>query len=280
MMHSIYINTGDTDDASSLAMSVNTYDKWRIVPTSRPVVNPPAYKKKTLDIPGASGSLDISEALTGYPVFENRTGSWEFVVLNDWDGVDNYQWARVYESIMSIVHGKECTVILEDDFEYWYRGRLTVNQWKSDKDHSLITIDYEFQPYKYSILSSIQADWLWDTFYFGLAENKETHIDGDTIVPSKFYNVTVHSTGTIVDAKNKMLGDAPFCPAFDISNCPGTIEVSVTYTDHSKDEEVTITKNFGNGLHYIYEVTLYNTDVMFKFKGSGFVSIIFNRGYL
>lgn len=279
-MHSIYIDNGVIDEDTHLPSSVNTYEKWHIVPTSRPLVNPPAYKKKTLDIPGASGSLDISEALTGFPVFENRTGSWEFVVLNEWDGVDNYQWERIYESIMSFVHGKMCTVTLEDDFEYYYVGRLTVNSWNSDKDHSRITIDYDFQPYKYSILSSIEADWLWDPFKFGAPENGEVHVDGDTIVPSKFYNITVNSSGVIVDAQHKLLGDAPFCPEFIVTGSTG-MDVSVTYYDHLTNKEITAKRtNVQNGTTRLYEVTLYHTKADFSFKGNGFVSILFHRGYL
>ena len=56
----------------------NTWDDWRLVPASRPLFNPPAQKVKTLDIPGGDGVIDLSQALTGYPVYQNRTGSIEF----------------------------------------------------------------------------------------------------------------------------------------------------------------------------------------------------------
>lgn len=58
-------------------------DDWRLVPASRPLFNPPAQKVKTLDIPGGDGVIDLSQALTGYPVYQNRTGSIEFIVMND-----------------------------------------------------------------------------------------------------------------------------------------------------------------------------------------------------
>lgn len=55
----------------------NTWDDWHIVPSSRPVIKPPTKKTNYLDIPGADGNLDLSEALTGYPVYNNREGSIE-----------------------------------------------------------------------------------------------------------------------------------------------------------------------------------------------------------
>ena len=150
MYHSI--NFGDA----------NTYDDWLIVPSSRPVFSPPSQKTQVLDIPGANGSLDISTSLTGYPVYENRTGSTEFLVLNDYAG---YDWSMVYSTIMSYLHGKTMKAVLEDDPGYYYQGRYTVNQWKSEKDWSRITIDYDVNPFKWELMNSLD-EWLWDPFNF------------------------------------------------------------------------------------------------------------------
>ena len=51
----------------------NTFDDWHLIPTSRPVIAPPPFRSHTEDIPGGFGSLDLSEALTGYPLNDNRT---------------------------------------------------------------------------------------------------------------------------------------------------------------------------------------------------------------
>lgn len=106
----------------------NTWDDWRLVPASRPLFNPPAQKVKTLDIPGGDGVIDLSQALTGYPVYQNRTGSIEFIVMNDFK-----PWHMAYSDIMDYLHGQTMRAILEDDPEYFYEGRFTVNAWKSEK---------------------------------------------------------------------------------------------------------------------------------------------------
>ena len=62
----------------------NTWDDWKLVPSNRPVIDPPTQKTNYIDIPGADGSLDISTALTGYPVYNDRVGSIEFIVMNDY----------------------------------------------------------------------------------------------------------------------------------------------------------------------------------------------------
>lgn len=117
-------------------------------------------KVKTLDIPGGDGVIDLSQALTGYPVYQNRTGSIEFIVMNDFK-----PWHMAYSDIMDYLHGQTMRAILEDDPEYFYEGRFTVNAWKSEKDWSRLVIDYDVGPYKWKNLSSID-NWLWDPFNF------------------------------------------------------------------------------------------------------------------
>lgn len=105
-------------------------------------------------IPGGDGVIDLSQALTGYPVYQNRTGSIEFIVMNDFK-----PWHMAYSDIMDYLHGQTMRAILEDDPEYFYEGRFTVNAWKSEKDWSRLVIDYDVGPYKWKNLSSID-NWL------------------------------------------------------------------------------------------------------------------------
>lgn len=161
----------------------NSYDEWRLVPSSRPVINPPKPKVQYVDIPGADGSIDLTESLAGRPVFEDREGSLEFIVLNEFN-VDNYtyNWIDVYSSIMQYLHGQRMTLVLEDEPEYYYEGRFTVNSWKSDQNNSTITIDYRLSPYKYHIKGNfIVADF----------DNGSIHESG--IKGSSNYSFTVNA---------------------------------------------------------------------------------------
>lgn len=122
----------------------NTFDDWRLVPTSRPLVAPPPFKENYLDLPATYGSLDYSRAHTGLPVYGNRTGSWEFVVLNDFR-----PWEIAYSDILHTIHGKKCMITLDDDLDYFYVGNLTLSEWRSDPGWSRIVINYNLEPYKY-----------------------------------------------------------------------------------------------------------------------------------
>ena len=80
----------------------NTWDDWHLIPSTRPLVNPPKPNTKGIQVPGRNGTLDMSRVLTGYMTYQNRTGSWEFIVDND-----HWGWAVAYSAIMADIHGQE-----------------------------------------------------------------------------------------------------------------------------------------------------------------------------
>ena len=138
----------------------NTWDDWHLIPTSRPLFNPPSVKTNLIEIPGGDGALDLTTALAGRPLYKNRTGSIEFYVDNDFR-----DWTVLYSEIMIYLHGHKMRAVLEDDPNYFYEGRFAVNAWKSNKDRSSLVIDYDVNPYKQAITGT-GMDWIWDTFNF------------------------------------------------------------------------------------------------------------------
>lgn len=131
----------------------HTFRDFGLIPVSRPVVNPPQPNYSFLEVPGANGSLDISEAVCGNITYADRTGSFEFYVKN------GRNWVDVYAEIMSYLHGKRLTVTLDDDPAYFYVGRISVNQWKSDKNNSFLTLDYQLEPFKYEVTDITSVPW-------------------------------------------------------------------------------------------------------------------------
>lgn len=183
----------------------NTWDDWRLVPSTRPLFNPPAQKVKTVDIPGGDGLIDLSQSLTGYPVFQNRTGSMEFIVMNDFR-----PWHVAYSDILDYLHGRNLRAVLEDDPEYFYEGRFTVNAWKSEKDWSKIVIDYSVGPYKWSVQSSIDP-WKWDPFNF----------QNGVILPGLFKDIPVDTAPARHVFPQWVFGRTPVCPRFHVATTAG-----------------------------------------------------------
>ena len=152
----------------------HTWRDWKIVPTSRPIFKPPNIKRVEVAIPGADGILDMTESLTGEVHYNNRSGSMEFQVEN------KNSWYDVYSDILDFIHGQQMKAIFDDEPVYYYTGRFSVNEWKSEQYRSKIVIDYNVEPYKMEMFSSLE-DWEWDSFNFEsgiIREYKEITIKG------------------------------------------------------------------------------------------------------
>lgn len=121
----------------------HSWKDWHLIPSAPPVIPPPKPKTNYLDIPGTNGSLDISEILTGVPTYENRTGSMGFIYLTEFGSS-----RRMYETIMNAVHGRRLQVILTDDPEYYYEGRVSVKEYSISSQYSGFSFDYVFEPFK------------------------------------------------------------------------------------------------------------------------------------
>lgn len=172
-----------------------TWADWRIVPTSRPVVNPPAVDVLMEMLPGATEAIDTTEAVGNKITYGLRSGQWEFYVAN------KSLWVSVYSTIMNFLQGKFCRVELDDDPGYYYTGRCQVNEWQSNQENSVIVIDYVLNPFKFFVSSS-EEEWLWDPFSF---------VDG--VIRSNYQNIEVDGTETLTVQGTEM----PVSPAYQVA---------------------------------------------------------------
>lgn len=122
----------------------NSWDTWHLVPSSRPTPSIPEPRTNFVTIPGRNGSLDLSEALTGGMIYEDRELDMEFIVLDQ-----GMYWMDVYQDVVSKIHGKRMKIRLVDDPEYYYMGRVTVGEFTSNSDYSSISITCQLEPFKY-----------------------------------------------------------------------------------------------------------------------------------
>ena len=229
----------------------NTYEDWFLVPTSRPVIELPAQKTNYADIPGASGKLDLTYILTKYPVYENRSGSLDFAVLNDHQG---YSWMDILEMITRSINGKRVRAYLEDDPDYYYEGHWLLRNWKSNNNRtwSEVTIEYDVDPYKY-----YKTD---KTFTKSGSQGSRTIL-----------------------FTNDDLGAMPVVPLISVSNTDSTgITVSLTNSELGITD---LTKRITtNGNHKFYDLILSmmsdNNTCTLSLFGAGQVTVSFRKGEL
>lgn len=160
MYHSLTIGRLEIVNGVSSIVGKNTWDDWHLIPSSRPFVAMPEVNANAVDIPFRDGSLDITEAVTGFVTYKDRDGSWEFYIHNDYS-----YWANLLREIANYLHGKRFAVWLEDEPEYYYEGRLSLEDYKPGKNYSTLSIHYVLHPYKLSLRTTADS-YVWDTFNF------------------------------------------------------------------------------------------------------------------
>ena len=243
----------------------NTWDDWRLLPVSRPVFAPPEVKTNYVEIPGGNGILDLSEALTKYPIYKNRTGSFTFRVMNGY-----LPWQERYSEIMNYLHGCSMKAVLTDDPDYFYQGRFSVDGWNSANTWSEITIGYNVNPFKWSILSSTDP-WIWDPFNF----------QNGIIWEDTFSNIAVNSPGewTQYSFINDFFGSVPISPTIKISGAPET-GIDIRFVNSYLGIDVTM--NFKNGETFAPDFVFYgqNQEYQMYFRGVGTLAIEFRVGRL
>lgn len=265
MRHSVYFGDGTLFEHGSpnkkgLIRGINTWEDWHLIPVSRPEIVTPEVYTNYVDLPGSHGKLDLSEYLTGGPVYKNRSGSLEFYAANGYG-----YWQERYNQMSNFLHGKRLTMVLYDEPEYFYTGRFRVPKWESDgsSNYSTVSIDYELDPFKFP-LPRASLDEYWNRF---LMEDIQTY--------ECMYRIraNLRPTFTIPGYTNGFFMDA-FID--DRSDFPASVRVTLN------DNVLTVTRASANSPNVksgsIYPVTGTTNEI--SIIGTGFVNLIFFGGHL
>lgn len=128
----------------------SAYDDWNIVLTKAEIPLP-TPKTSIVDIKGADGVLDLTEALTGDVQYNNRPIKLTFEMMDDTD------YSTLISDISNYLHGKVVTVTLTNNEDYYYIGRATINQWECIKRKGIIVITVDAEPYKYAVTETVRT---------------------------------------------------------------------------------------------------------------------------
>ena len=130
----------------------NTWDDWQLIPTAKPTFPMPEPQYKYVEIPGMDGSYDISTYLTDTIKYNDRQATFSFRAVDtadDWD-------MRCLE-IGKFLHGQKMKIILEDDPLYYYEGRVTFSEKKSEGQFPTVSFACRVAPYKIHINTGATA---------------------------------------------------------------------------------------------------------------------------
>ena len=226
----------------------HSYTDWYLIPKERYFVEQPEVKSNIIDVPATNGGLDLSESLTGYPVYSNREGYFEFYVDNDkvlrnymtglpgggimWQGIETI-WYDIHRDICNFLNGRVMYMMLEDDPRLIFHGRFSVGALDaSNGNFSSVKISYVLEPFK---LLPWRTDnrWYFDCLYTANLDPLTTGLSGyndKRVLLNPYQDVRVNGTVENPTTIRPRSGDMPTIP---------TITCELIYQD-DEDPEITI----------------------------------------
>ncbi len=220
-----------------------TYDDWGLLLQSL-VISMPEAKISQVDIPGADGVIDLTEAM-GTVKYNNRDLQMTFDVKGDPEN-----WHSLTSQIGDYLHGKRLKIILDTDPDYYYIGRLALNSEKSNYLINRITITGNMEPYKYELFSSLE-DWLWDSFDF------------ETGVIREYKDLVVNGSLTV-----------------DVPGTRKEVIPTITASAAMQVEWKGIRYDLLAGVNKIYAISIPEGDQKLIFYGNGIINIDYRGGIL
>lgn len=152
-------------DKSGEETRKSTWNDFHLIPSSKPDVALPQRAYKYVDVPGRSGALDFTNYLTSEPVYSDRTGQWEFILVYEYNRIkiDRHSFITRRNELLDYFDGSEMQVRLSVDDSgdwtrtdwdlviptYYYKGRVYVSGFTPGEQNTSVTLSYRLGPYKY-----------------------------------------------------------------------------------------------------------------------------------
>lgn len=184
---------------------IHSYDDLNLILSKVDV--PPAKPKETyVDIPGADGSADLTEAL-GEVKYQNRECSFTFTVFPYED------FEEKKKHISNLLNGRRCKIVVDKDPDYYWLGRCKVNEYASDRNHHKVVVGATVAPYKLKTNQTTVVIPAGDSVVVLLANSRKTVVPTITttqgakvIFEGNTFNLGV-GTHTILDIALKQGGN-------------------------------------------------------------------------
>lgn len=122
---------------------IHSYDDLNLILSASDI--PPAEPKTTyVDVPGADGSLDLTEA-NGEVKYKDRTLKFTFSMIPS----DTESPEERRTEIINLLNGRRCKITQDKDEDYYFDGRCSVSAYDVDRNLHQIKVEVKAKPYKF-----------------------------------------------------------------------------------------------------------------------------------
>ena len=172
-----------------------SYDAWGLFLNSGWQLESAKPNIIMVDVPAGDGALDMSESLTGYPVYGNRNLKFELVFTQpetEWDGIR--------KTVENYCNGQRMNITLPHDQTHYLSGRISTGSLKRDKGVGSFDITAICDPWRYKNDITVVDITIGTTgVYTGVLTNERRRVIPE-ITTSATVDVTINGITESVSA--------------------------------------------------------------------------------
>ena len=202
----------------------HSYNAFQLILASK-TIGTPSPKTDTIDIPGGDGVLDLTEFF-GDTKYDNRKLSFEFssVVIPE-------DFMSLFSMVQDALHGRKLPIILDDDPGWQYTGRISVSEWKADRNIGRLVVDCDCDPYKYQISPTVVTKSISGTSTI-ILENSRKRVVPEVKVTSGSGLTVTFGSGSVwtLASGSYLLPELELVEGDNTVTVSGTGTITFTYT--------------------------------------------------
>jgi len=199
----------------------HSYDDLHLI-LSKKEIGSPEIKKNEIDVPGADGVLDNTDYF-GDTKYSNRPLKFEFSVINQ----DNF--LTHYSEVLDKLHGRKMVIILDEEPDFYYTGRLSVSPFTNEKGIGYISIECDCEPYKKKIDETVVAKAVTTSTSIILANSRQRVVP--LITTDAQFTIAFDGYSGTFNAGTFTIPELELNEGNNIINVTGTGNISFVYRE-------------------------------------------------
>lgn len=204
----------------------NTWADWRLTLTGKSIPDPEP-KTNYINIDGAHGSLDMTEALTGEINYNDRVVTASFRTSEG----THEERMRLLRQIKAALHGRKVKIIEPDDPTHYFFGRVKIKDPTSDQVHLAFTVEATCEPWRYAVNETERIVQLHSEVVTLILRNEGTKTLCPTIKIDGAVSITANGVSTELINGTYKITDIRLTPGVNAVDLTGAGFITFLYRE-------------------------------------------------
>lgn len=186
----------------------------------------PAQRKEQQEVPGMNGVLDLSRALTGYIIYENRELVYTFTLRAH----SQEEFNEKIFPVRNELDGMELNITEDDDSQYYYTGTPAVEgDYDPEEIDQEVTVTVDAEPFKKKLQKTSVQETITESGTITCQNARMETIP--TITASADCSVEFEGTSYSVQQGERIIPDIILKPGSNVFSVTGSVTLKFEYQE-------------------------------------------------